>query len=124
MKKSITALCIAAGLLGSSLSFAAAPAAAAPAAPAATAPAAATAAPAASTAPAAAATKAPAKAKGAPMAQAPGGGADKVWVNDSSKVYHCQDDKFYGKTKKGNYLTEAEAKAKGFKADHGKACAK
>ena len=124
MKKSITALCIAAGLLGSSLSFAAAPAAAAPAAPAATASATATAAPAASTAPAAAATKAPAKAKGAPMTQAPGGGADKVWVNDSSKVYHCPDDKFYGKTKKGNYLTEAEAKTKGFKADHGKACAK
>ena len=124
MKKSITALCIAAGLLGSSLSFAAAPAAAAPAAPAATASATATAAPAASTAPAAVATKAPAKAKGAPMTQAPGGGADKVWVNDSSKVYHCPDDKFYGKTKKGNYLTEAEAKAKGFKADHGKACAK
>ena len=122
MKKSITALCIAAGLLGSSLSFAAAPAATAPAAPAAaTAPAA----PAASTAPAAAAaTKAPANANGTPMAQAPGGGADKVWVNDSSKVYHCPDDKFYGKTKKGNYLTEAEAKTKGFKADHGKACAK
>ena len=105
MKKSITALCIAAGLLGSSLSFAAAPAT--PAAPA-----------------AAAATKTPAKAKGTPMTQAPGGGADKVWVNDASKVYHCPDGKFYGKTKKGNYLTEAEAKAKGFKADHGKACAK
>ena len=123
MKKSITALCIAAGLLGSSLSFAAAPTAAASTA--AVAPATATAAPATPAAPAAAAaTKTPAKAKGTPMTQAPGGGADKVWVNDASKVYHCPDGKFYGKTKKGNYLTEAEAKAKGFKADHGKACAK
>jgi hypothetical protein len=65
-----------------------------------------------------AAGTAPAKADSAPMAQAPGGGAGKVWANDTSKVYHCQGDKFYGKTKHGEY-----AKAKGFHGAHGKACA-
>ena len=54
---------------------------------------------------------------------AAGGGAGKVWVNEKSNTYHCQTDRFYGKTKAGAYMTEAEAKAKGAHADHGKACA-
>lgn len=53
---------------------------------------------------------------------APGGGAGLVWVNSGSNVYHCQGDKWYGKTKKGEYMSEAAAKAKNAKPDHGKAC--
>jgi len=109
---------------------AAAPTAAAPAAPAAPAPASAPSpAPAAAAAPAAPApsaskSSAP-KSSPAPAATAaPGGGADKVWVNSASKVYHCPSDRWYGKTKSGNYMSEADAIAQGNHADHGKACNK
>jgi Protein of unknown function (DUF3761) len=95
-------------------------------------PAAAPAAPAAKSnpAPASTASSTPAPAQAAPatksqastMAQAPGGGAGQVWLNTASNVYHCPGTKYYGKTKTGTYMTEAEAKAKGGRPDHGQAC--
>ena len=77
--------------------------------------------PAATAAPAAKASPA---SKAAAMPQAAGGGPGMVWVNTDSNVYHCYGSTYYGKTKQGSYMSEADAKAKGAHADHGHACTK
>jgi hypothetical protein len=64
----------------------------------------------------------PAKTSTASVAQAPGGGPGMVWLNTSTNVYHCPGSSYYGKTKAGAYMTEADAKAKGAHADHNKPC--
>jgi hypothetical protein len=55
---------------------------------------------------------------------AAGGGPGLVWVNTDSKVYHCYGTKYYGTTKQGKYMSEADAKAAGNRPDHGNACSK
>lgn len=67
-------------------------------------------------------TKSLNKAAAPATAAAQGGGDGKVWVNTASKTYHCTGTKYYGKTKAGEYMSEADAKAKGNHADHKKAC--
>jgi len=39
-----------------------------------------------------------------------------VWANLNTKVYHYSTDSTYGTTKHGKFMTEADAKAAGFRA--------
>jgi len=91
-------------------------------------PATVTAAPAASASTAASTSTAAAKttthASSATITQAPGGGPGMVWFNSDSKVYHCPGSQYYGKTKQGSYMSEADAKAKGGHPDHNHPCTK
>jgi hypothetical protein len=119
MKSNIRALAIALGMCFAGAGFAATAVPAATAS--APAPMASAAAPAAKPAAAPAVKKA---AAAAPTVAAAGGGDGKVWVNAKSKTYHCEGSKLYGKTKAGEYMAEADAKAKGNHAAGGKACAK
>jgi hypothetical protein len=81
------------------------------------------AAPAASTPPAASsAAKTSARSSVSNKTAAPGGGPGLVWVNSSTNVYHCYGTQFFGTTKAGNYMSEADAKAAGARPDRNKPC--
>ena len=50
-------------------------------------------------------------------------GPGQVWVNTASKVYHCPGDRYYGKTKTGEFMSLSAATAAGDHPSGGKACA-
>ena len=52
----------------------------------------------------------------------PGNPTVKVWVNTPSKTYHCPASRYYGKTKKGEYMTQKEAQDAGNHPAGGKVC--
>ena len=103
-------------------SSAAAPASVPPAAEKPAGPAKAPASAAAATAPApapAAGTSASAPSSGSPAEAAPyqpPPSAGMVWVNLESKIFHRQGDPWYGRTKRGKYMTEADALKAGYRA--------
>ena len=50
-------------------------------------------------------------------APAAGGGHGLVWVNSESHVYHKEGSRWYGRTKKGKYMSEQDAMKEGDHAD-------
>ena len=47
--------------------------------------------------------------------------AEKVWVNTKSGKYFYPGSRWYGKTKSGRYMSEKQARAKGYKMAQGNA---
>lgn len=45
-----------------------------------------------------------------------------VWVNTSSHVYHCPGARYFGATKRGRMMREADARAEGNRPAYGAAC--
>lgn len=86
------------GAPASSSSGAGNPAASAPAAPAST-----------------GASSSSSKGSSAPAQYQPPPSPGMVWVNLETKVFHRQGDTWYGKTKKGKYMTEADAVKAGYR---------
>ena len=46
----------------------------------------------------------------------------KVWVNTSSGTYHCPGTRWYGKTTQGEYMTQQQARDKGYHPAASRAC--
>lgn len=46
----------------------------------------------------------------------------KVWVNTASGVYHCPGTRWYGATKQGTYMRQADAQKKGYRPAYGRVC--
>jgi hypothetical protein len=55
-------------------------------------------------------------------AEGRGNPSAKVWVNTRSGVYHCPGTRYYGNTKNGQYMTQAEAQKQGNRPAYGKFC--
>ena len=46
----------------------------------------------------------------------------RVWVNRDTKVYHCPGSIYYGKTRNGEFMEEAQARGFGVRAVQGDGC--
>jgi hypothetical protein len=46
----------------------------------------------------------------------------RVWVNLSSRVYHCPGGRYYGATKRGKFMTEVDAQKTGNRPAYGRGC--
>jgi hypothetical protein len=60
-------------------------------------------------------TATPAPAAPAKTQTPPANGAGVVWINTDTGIYHKQGTRWYGKTKHGKYMLEADAVKAGYK---------
>lgn len=58
-------------------------------------------------------------AAGPPPAQTPD---VRVWVNTTSRVYHCPGTRYYGATKSGTHMSQRDAQARGYRPAAGRPC--
>ena len=58
----------------------------------------------------------PASKPATPQQTGASNGGGVVWVNTDSRIYHKPGTRWYGKTKHGKYMTEADAKKAGYRA--------
>ena len=65
---------------------------------------------------------APQQTAGQSQGQSQGNPSTKVWVNSKSSVYHCPGTRYYGTTKSGQYMTQAEAQKARNRPAYGKYC--
>ncbi len=49
---------------------------------------------------------------------------DRVWVNTGSGVYHCPGTRYYGNTKRGEFLEESVAVSRGNRPAYGNPCSR
>ena len=61
-------------------------------------------------------------AQGQDKKETQGNPSTKVWVNTKSHVYHCPGTRYYGNTKNGEYMTQADAQKAGNRPAYGKYC--
>jgi len=57
-----------------------------------------------------------------PDSREPGSDPDFVWVNKNTHAYLCPADSWYGKTRNGEYMSEWNARALGYRPKHNKEC--
>lgn len=50
------------------------------------------------------------------------GSLASVWANPREMIYYCSGSRWYGDTADGRFMTEREAIAAGYSAEHGKRC--
>jgi len=55
-----------------------------------------------------------------PVAYQPPPAPGMVWVNLDTKIFHREGDRWYGRTKHGKYMTEAQALREGDRVSHAK----
>ena len=46
----------------------------------------------------------------------------RVWVNTDSRIYHCPGTQWYGRTRKGEYMTQSKALEAGYKPAYARQC--
>jgi hypothetical protein len=46
----------------------------------------------------------------------------RVWVNNITRIYHCPGSSYYGNTRSGEFMEEAQARGHGFRAVGSRGC--